>query len=91
MLVCHQSFEKTSVDKVSSTPDLFPTILEMFGIDPELPFIGQSMFQDSENVALLPTGVLLYQSEDHSLLDRKCDRACNDFFVYTDQHIKVSK
>ena len=46
MLICHQSFEKTSVDKVSSTPDLFPTILEMFGIDPDLPFIGQSMFQD---------------------------------------------
>lgn len=51
------SLESRSLDKVASTFDLLPTILNMFGIDfdPRL-YIGRDYFAQGTNVAIFPDG-----------------------------------
>ena len=90
MLLCHNSFSGQQVDKVASTVDLFPTILDVFKIPSEDLAIGESLLNDMPSVVLFPTGIILYRQEDGTLETIHCGDLCRGYFYYTDQFIHVS-
>lgn len=91
LLLCHVGFQGRSVDKIGSTPDLFPTILGLFGIPQPDTSIAQDLLDDGDNIALLPSGIFLQQDAGGSVLPMNCRAFCERFFDYTDQHIRLSE
>lgn len=91
MLICHAGLQGQVVAKVGSSPDVFPTILDVFAAPAAQPPIGQSLFDDAENVALFPGRSVLFRGEDGKLVADGCNGQCEKFFDFTNQHIKVSE
>jgi phosphoglycerol transferase MdoB-like AlkP superfamily enzyme len=91
LLICHNSFKRTDINKISSTVDLFPTILETFGVDSEAGNIGSSLFRNNNGVVLFPTGKILYRDKNNVLKSEQCIEKCDGYFDFTDQHIGLSQ
>lgn len=90
MLICHAGFEAQSVDKLASTVDVFPTILDAFGLPQTETAISDSLFAAGPNVVVFPSGKLLYRDGDDAIVSRDCDAGCAPFFDYTNQAISLS-
>jgi phosphoglycerol transferase MdoB-like AlkP superfamily enzyme len=90
MLICHNSFIAQQIDKVGSTVDLFPTILDAFSIPQNGMTIADSLLQDAPNVVLFPTGTIMFRQEDETLQTMPCDDDCGRYFDYTDQAVRLS-
>ncbi len=90
MLVCHADFEARAVDKLASTVDVFPTILEAFGLPQSDTAISDSLFAEGPNVVVFPSGKMLYREGGDAIVSRDCDAGCAPFFDYTNQAISLS-
>ncbi|WP_420862160.1 LTA synthase family protein [Algirhabdus cladophorae] len=91
MMLCHNSLTGETVDKLTSTIDLHPTILDLFGLPASETEIAQNMLSDTDNAVLLPVGKILFRDPDGTVQERSCNQSCRTFFDYTDQHIKLGQ
>jgi hypothetical protein len=90
LLVCHADLEPGLNEMVSSSIDLYPTILDAFGL-PSDPSIGENLLSGGAGVTLLPSEIILFREEDGSLGQQRCDGNCDAFFDYTDQMIRLGQ
>ncbi len=90
LLVCHASFEAEHRTKVASKIDLFPTVLDAFGLPTNIEVLGDSLFRDVPGIVLFPQGIILERREDGSLETKSCDLTCAKFYDFTDQAVKLA-
>ena len=88
-MICHANFEGSTVSNVYGTIDLYPTILEAFGITSEKTVLGQNMLKSGDNAVLLPQGKLIYKNRQGNVVSRPCSENCEPFLGYTDQYIML--
>jgi phosphoglycerol transferase MdoB-like AlkP superfamily enzyme len=89
-MICHESFTGTDVANVFGTIDLFPTILDLFGLPIGDDVLGQSMLARDENAVLSPHRLLIYRETNGEVVSRPCGEQCDRFMDYTDQHLMLS-
>ena len=89
MLVCHSGFTGQKIEKVASTVDLFPTLLDAFDIPGQETAIADSLLKNAPNVVLFPNGRVLYRQEDATLKTKMCGDSCRKFFDYTHQLVRI--
>lgn len=90
LMMCHASFDGAQVDNVGSTVNLFPTVLDAFDIPHEDVAIADSLLGDTPRVVLFPSRTTLHRGSDGELISEACTDACNRFFDYTDQAVRIS-
>lgn len=88
-MICHASFEGTTVSNVYGTIDLYPTILEAFGVTSGNAVLGQNMLDSGDNAVLLPQGKLVYKDKQGKVISRPCSENCGPYLGYTDQYIML--
>lgn len=86
-IACHASFERSSSDRITSTVDLFPTILESFGVPIPEGVMGTSLFYETEGVAVLPGGSIVRQNSAGRPELSPC-QSCKSWVTYTEQFLK---
>lgn len=89
LLACHESFDGRTIDDVFSTLDLHATLLDVFGLEPDMP-LGRTIFEKDANAALLPSGMLIRRSVDGEVMTQPCGTACQPFLDYTEQYLSIS-
>jgi phosphoglycerol transferase MdoB-like AlkP superfamily enzyme len=90
MLLCHADFSGQKIDKLASTVDVFPTVLDAFGVAIPETTISSSLLAEGPSVVLFPSGQVLYRDSTDAVVSRECDAGCAPFFDYTNQSISVS-
>ncbi|WP_413718294.1 LTA synthase family protein [Silicimonas sp. MF1-12-2] len=88
LMICHGDFEGVEIPNVFGSIDLFPTILEAFGVPPRQPVLGQSMFWETRNAVLLPTRDIIRRNSQGTPEIIPCDADCDEYFKFTEQHLK---
>lgn len=90
-LICHSAFSGTQVANLGSTIDFFPTLLDAFDVPGADRSYAASLFSVGPRIVLFPSGKVLQQQEDGELSLKACTTACQPYFDYTDQYIRVSR
>lgn len=89
-MICHRDFDGRDIPTIFASVDLYPTILEAFGLKPEGPFVGHSMFHDVRNAALLPIRMMILPDGNGSLTAKPCGPDCEPYFAFTEQYIRLN-
>lgn len=88
MMICHDDFDGTEITIPFGSIDLYPTILEAYGLNEGTQNVGQSMFVKTRNAVLLPNRQIVYRNSAGALEISLCDANCDAYFNYTDQYIR---
>ncbi|WP_089993172.1 LTA synthase family protein [Cognatiyoonia koreensis] len=92
MMICGANIQARKSNRVSTSVDIYPTVLSLFGINEDVQTMGTDLqLGKDEGIAILPSRQIIELSEDGSISIANCNEDCDPFLNYTDQFILQSQ